>query len=424
MPVLNMKRRRFIGQSITGGLVAALGVREVSAQASGEQCGFISKADWLVNGFGFVSQISTEAFSKLVSVTAAQLVTYRTAFDDLYCLLNALNAELAKTSATAQPTVTRLQTLAHVAQTNSSLVKVALREGENAAPLFLTLAMVSQEVCAQAQNIPAAESELTLSKEAAGILKKILELVNSDRFKNLHKGVATAQSTSDTESSQINKLISTLQSSITNARNAVLLSENPHPKDDRGESVQVNQNAQWQAYQDELFKALEALKTLTVDKGVASSLPEAFRKALPESVMSESAVSAALTEAASANNDGLTAADSLILGLGTCRRERPMRAASESSVRFIKASYTYPPPVDRNAIGNLLWSHCPPGSRDQIDRIDSIVAFVGGWNPLFPEPARVIMIGSALYWANKLYRISCSGSQNLRKLAEGLAKLT
>ena len=427
MSRINNQRRRFIGQSITGGVVAALSATQpvFATQATSDACGFISKSDWLVNGLGFVASISSEAFQKIVKGTTSELVSYQSAFDELYCLLKALNAELAKSSSTAQSTIGRLQTLAQVAQTNSEFVRVALREKENAAPLFLTMALVSQDVCAEAKRIPAAEKEWTLSREASGILKKIIELATSEKFTKLHENVGKAEATSSKETTEVNKLISDLQLAITYARNAILLSENPNPRDERGAPVDKSQ--QWRKYHEELTKALVALRALTLEKGVSSFLPEPFRNKLPESVMSQDEVKAAVTEAAAASassDTGLTAADSLILGLGTCRRDQQSaRLTTDPEFRFIKASYTSPAPVDRNAIGNLLWSHCPPGSRDQIDRVDSVVAFVGGWNTWIPAAARTVLIGSGLYWANKAQRITCSGVRDLRKLAEGLSQL-
>ena len=426
MPRIDTQRRRFIGQSLTGAAVAALSAAPVFAtQATSEECGFISKSDWLVNGLGFVSEISTEAFKKIVRVATTELVSYETAFDELYCLLKALNAELAKSPNTAQSTVGRLQTLAQVAHTNSEFVRVALRERENAAPLFLTLAMVSQDVCAVAQSIPAAEKEWTLSKEASGILKRIIELASSERFTKLHENVGKAEVNTTKESEEVNRLISTLNTSVSNARRAILLSENPLGKDEKGKPVDKSQ--QWEEYHTALTQALGALKTLTLEKGVSSFLPQSFRNALPEVVMSQDDVKAAVVEAATASassETGLTAADSLILGLGTCRRDQQSaRLGNDDEVRFIKASYVSAPRVDRNEIGNLLWSHCPPGSRDQIDKVDSVVAFVGGWQPWIPSGARAVLIGSGLYWANKIQRITCSGAKDLRGLAEGLSQL-
>jgi hypothetical protein len=192
----------------------------------------------------------------------------------------------------------------------------------------------------------------------------------------------------------------------------------------------VNKSEQWQKYHQALTQALSALKTLTLEKGVSSFLPQSFRNALPEVVMSQDDVKAAVVEAATASSaasseTGLTAADSLILGLGTCRRDQQSaRLGNDDEVRFIKASYVSVPRVDRNAIGNLLWSHCPPGSRDQIDKVDSVVAFVGGWNTWIPSGARAVLIGSGLYWANRIQRITCSGAKDLRGLAEGLSQLS
>ena len=428
MPRIDTQRRRFIGQSITGAAVAALSAQPVFAtQATSDDCGFISKSDWLVNGLGFVTEVSSEAFQKIVRVATTELVSYETAFDELYCLINALKAELAKSPSTAQSTVGRLQTLAQVAHTNSGFVRVALRERENPAPLFLTLAMVSQDVCTEAQRIPAAEKEWTLSKEASGILKKIVELATSERFTKLHQNVGKAEATTSKETAEVNNLISTLHTSVSNARKAILLSENPHPKNERGEALTVDKSLQWRRYHEELTTALGALRTLTVEKGVSSFLPQSFRNALPEVVMSQDEVKAAVVEAvtASASSEiGLTAADSLILGLGTCRRDQQFaRFGNGDEVRFIKASYTSPPPIDRNAIGNLLWSHCPPGSRDQIDKVDSVVAFVGGWNTWIPVAARAGLIGSGLFWANKAQRITCSGVRDLKRLAQGLSQL-
>jgi hypothetical protein len=431
MPHIDRQRRRFIGQSITGAAVAALSAQPLFAtQATSEDCGFISKSDWLVNGLGFVTEISAEAFQKIVKVATSELVSYETAFDELYCLLEALSAELAKSPNTAQSTVGRLETLAQVAHTNSEFVRVALRERENPAPLFLTLALVSQGVCAEAQRIPAAEKEWTLSKEATGILKKIVELATSDRFLKLQENVGKAEATTNKETAEVNSLVSTLHMSVSNARKAILLSENPHPKNDRGEAIMVDKSMQWRRYHEELTTALGALKTLTLEKGVFSFLPQSFRHALPEVVMSQDEVKAAVVEAATASaaassEAGLTAADALILGLGTCRRDQQSaRFGNGDEFRFVKASYTSPAPfVDRNAIGNLLWSHCPPGSRDQIDKVDSVVAFVGGWNSWIPAVARAALIGSGLYWANKAQRITCSGVRDLRRLAEGLSQL-
>src|SRR5436190_1413004 len=118
---VDIERRRFIGGSIAGGFVAALSSvpQAVAGQATSEECGFISKSDWLVNGLAFVGQVSNEAFSKIVKKTTDQLITYTTAFDELYCLLNALNAELAKSQMAAQSSINRIQTLAEVARTNN-----------------------------------------------------------------------------------------------------------------------------------------------------------------------------------------------------------------------------------------------------------------------------------------------------------------
>jgi hypothetical protein len=422
-PLIDNPRRRFLRQSVAGGMVAAMTAKNVLAsQATAAGCGAPSKSDWLVAALGFVSQIASEAFGKIIDITTGQLTSYKTAFDQLYCLLNELKRELSTSSPTARSTIDQLKTLTEVGRVNTNLVKAAFREGENPTPLLMSLALVSQDICSQTQNIEPSEKEWQLSKRASGILKKIVELVTSQDFADLHTGVAKANASTNNNREAVNSLLSQLQLTINAARSAILLAENPTQQ----ESLNLNKKEQWLAADTNLVNALTALQRLISEQRVESSLPPAFTEKLPASVLDETQIKAVLPQNSDAESVvRLTVADTLIFGLGNCRREigSELRTATNGAAefRFIKTSYAAPVFIDRNAMGNLLWEYCPPGSRDQIDRIDSIIALVGGWSFWLPKAARAALIGSALYWSNRINRISCSG--DLKALANGLADL-
>jgi hypothetical protein len=421
-PLIDHPRRRFIKQSVAGGVVSAMMAKSALAgQATAVGCGTPSKSDWLVEALAFVSQISSEAFGKVITITTGQLTSYKTAFDELYCLLNELKGQLSPSSTTAKATIDQLKTLTEVGRVNTNLVKAAFSEGENTSGLLMSLAAISQDICSQTQRIEPSETEWLLSKRASGILKRIVELVSSQGFADLHSGVAKASVSISNDQESINHSLSQLQLTITAARTAILLAENPTQQ----ASSSLNKKEQWLAADTNLVDALTALKTLISEQRVDSSLPSAFTEKLPASVLDEAQIKAVLPQNSDAEALRLTVADTLIFGLGTCRREIASESLTASNgaseFRIIKASYAAPVFIDRTRMGNLLWTYCPPGSRDQIDRIDSIIALVGGWSSWLPQAARAALIGSALYWSNKVHRISCSGS--LSSLANELAAL-
>jgi len=422
--VVNVKRRTFIGHTLATGVVAAIaGSEKVYAQATVAGCGQTSLADGLVIALSAVSQIATDAYSKLGSETSRQLTSCKDAFEELYSLLNSLCKELGKAGLTQQ--ATRLRNLTEVGQANWQLINAGYSQDQNyAKPAFLTLAVVNQQLCAQAQDLP--NTEWKLSKEASAILKRIVVLSQSDEFKALHKELTEIRDTSDERRTQISSQISFINQAILAARAAIILAENPNPRDARGASLRVNRVDEWRNADKNVVAAITKLKEMIDQKRLDSFLGQEFISKLPAGVLSIDKIKAALSQV----TDDLTATDTLIMGLGTARRElrtpdHGFTAARYEMVTFIQAAYQPPLAVDRKAIGELLWTYCPPGSRDQIDKVDSVVAFVDGWNPLIPRPAREVLIRTALYWAIRFNRITCSGTGpvNLRMLAGGLAAL-
>src|SRR5687767_10799407 len=89
-PSPDLKRRRFLQTSLTGG-VAAVTVGAVqpalATQVDGE-CGPISKSEWLVVALALLSRVTTDAYEKILVQVQGELTTYQKAFDELYCLLN------------------------------------------------------------------------------------------------------------------------------------------------------------------------------------------------------------------------------------------------------------------------------------------------------------------------------------------------
>lgn len=420
----NIKRRTFIGHSIATGVVAAMvGNESVHAQATVAGCGETSLADGLVIALSVVSQVSSDAYAKLGDETTKQLTSCKDAFQELYSLLNQLCQELGKSGLKEQ--VTQLRDLTEVGQANWRLINAAYGQDQNyAKPVLLTLAVVSQQICARAQDLPDG-TEWKLSKEASAILKRIVVLSQSDEFKALHKDLTTTRVTTDERRTKISSQISSINQAILAARAAVILAENPNPRDEQGKSIKVNRVAQWEKADKNLEAAIKTIRDMITQKRVDSFLGQEFISKLPGSVLSPDAVKASLSQV----TEDLTAADTLLMGLGTARREirspeHGFRAAADEIVTFIKATYEVPPPpIDRKAISNLLWTCCPPGSRDQIDKVDSVVAFVGGWNAWIPRAGREVLISSGLYWAVRFNRISCSGKVSLKTLAAGLAGL-
>jgi hypothetical protein len=421
---VNVRRRTFIGQTIVTGVAAAIvGNGTVYAQATVAGCGQSSLADGLVIALSIVSQISSDAYAKLGSETTKQLTSCRYAFEELYSLLNQLSQELGKSGLKDQ--VTQLRNLSEVGQANWRLIKTAYGQEQNyAKPVLLTLAVVSKQITAQAQDLPD-NTEWKLSKEASALLKRILVLSQSEDFKALHKDLTTTRVTTDERRTEISTQISTINQAILAARTAVILAENPDPRDEKGKPIKVNKAAQWRNADLSLESAIATIKDMIAQNRIDSFLGRAFIEALPASVLSPDQVKASLSQV---TND-LTAADTLLMGLGTARREirspeHGFRASRDETVSFTKASYEPPPPpIDRQAMSKLLWTCCPPGSRDQIDKVDSVVAFVGGWNGWIPRAGREVLISSGLYWAVRFNRISCAGTTSLKTLAAGLAAL-
>ena len=422
--VVNVKRRSFLGQTIATGVVAAMaGNENVHAQATVAGCGQSSLADGLVIALSVVSQIASEAYAKLGSQTTKQLTSCKDAFEELYALLNRLCQELGKTGLTEQ--VTQLRDLTEVGRTNWRLINTAYGPDQNyAKPVLLTLAVVSQEICARAQDLPD-NTEWKLTKEASALLKQIVVLSQSESFKALHKDLTTTRLTTDERRTEISTQITTINDSILRARAAIILAENPNPLNDKGKPIKVNKAVQWKDADAYLKTAITTIKQMIAKNHVDSELAPEFISALPKSVLSKDAVKAGLSPV----TKELTATDTLLMGLGTARREvrtpdHGFRAAADEVVNFIRATYEAPAaPVDREKISLLLWAYCPPGSRDQIDKVDSIVAFVDGWNSWIPRRGRKVLIGSALYWSVKFNRLSCGGTPNLKELAAGLAEL-
>jgi len=420
---VNVRRRTFIGQTIATGVAAAVvGRGRIYAQATGAGCGNSSLADGLVVALPVVSQISMDAYAKLGAETTKQLTSCRDTFEELYSLLNRLCQELGKSGLKEQ--VTQLRNLAEVGQANWRLIDTSYGPEQNyAKPVLLTLAVVNQQICAQAQDLPD-NTEWKLSKEASALLKQIVVLSQSERFTAVHKDLTTTRVTSDEVRTAISRQISTINDAILAARAAIILAENPSPRNKNGNPIRVDRTVQWGIADQNIKVAIATMRDMCVQNRVDSFLPRDFISALPASILSNEAVKAGLSQVTE-----LTAGDTLLMGLGTIRREirspeHGFRAASDQTVSFIKATYETPPPqVDRQAISDLLWTHCPPGSRDQIDKVDSVVAFVGGWNGWIPRAAREVLIRSGLYWAVRFNRITCAGTTSLRALAASLAAL-
>ncbi|PWT95488.1 MAG: hypothetical protein C5B55_01215 [Blastocatellia bacterium] len=423
------ERRRFMRHSIAGALGTAVAFNHpvYAIQATGSDCGSPSQADWMVTASFLVTPVATEAYNRIADEAQTQLTTYKSAFDDLYCLLNSLASEINKSTASS-PEVKQLQTLTEVARVNGSFVKTALVNGEDAKGLFLTLSLVSQQICDQAQNLRPADAELTLSKTATAILRKIVELVRSEKFVELHNGVARTETTSSRQRDEVNRLISELQLGIRDARDAILLAENPTPRNSNGEPITVNVDEQWKLADRRMAETLRALKSLIAQNLVKSFLANDFVQRLPDVILSKPDVTQAL-ETISSNHpqDNLPVSDSLVLGLGNCRTQlgswRNNTASIHGEFRIVNTNYTATLAVDRNAMATLLWNCCPPGSRDQIDRVDTIVAFVGGWNSWIPRALREQIIASTLFWAVQVNGFKCSGNHDLKALAKGLAAL-
>lgn len=421
--VANIKRRTFIGHTIATGVVAAIaGNESVHAQATVAGCGQSSLADGLVIALSIVSQISSDAYAKLGNETTKQLTNCKDAFDELYSLLNQLCQELGKSGLKEQ--VTQLRNLTEAGQANWRLINTAYGPDQNyAKPVLLTLAVVSQQICARAQDLPD-NMEWKLSKEASALLKRIVVLSQSEQFKALNKDLTTTRVTTDERRTEISSQISTVNQSILAARAAIILAENPNPRNEKGKPIKVDRVAEWRNADKSLKLAITTIKDMITQNRVDSFLAREFISKMPDSVLSNEEVKAGLNQVTE-----LTAADTLLMGLGTARREirtteHGFRAATDEGVNFIKATYEPPPPpIDRQAISNLLWTYCPPGSRDQIDKVDSVVVFVGGWNRWIPKSARAVLISSGLYWAVRYNRISCASTANLKSLGGDLAAL-
>lgn len=443
-------RRSFLKKTLAGGVVAALSPSSLAMGSTTEMsCETSSAGESLLMYLGMVNLLVTEAFTGIHRRLVAQLQSCELLYRQLYKLLNDLCAELSRTQQLTSQ-AEKLRELVKAGQTNAQVIKTSMNSGQpNAALALTTVAFLSQEVCIQAQTLLPRDSEAKLSKTATDILRSIFDLINQPDFKRLYANGPTTSSPQVTptndEGTMANELINNrLLKFIGEARGAIVEAENPHPVDENGKKRTVNRPDQWAAADRNLRAALETLKELVspmrlvtangeeVNRALVSTkLPAKFIDALPDIVMADNPLADVPNE-----DPDFTPADGLILTLGGTRRliakadyrrmSFDFRYSHDDEVKYISvAARPEPPaPVGRiNAISSLLWSYCPPGYPSNATRCQAVVLFVNGWDTSIWEFVRIGTIRIALFGAERMGQIACTGGRNLGALARELARL-
>lgn len=442
-------RRTFLKQSLAGGIGTTMqgASRRTDNPGLNTGCGVVSVSDSLLLYLSLVNSILSEAYTRRIQELEEDVTGCLEAYKGLYKLLDQLCGELKNCRMT--PHAQNLRMMVDAGRVNAQLIKASLRSYDALQPLVAGLGAFTSQISLYCQNINP-DAGITLSPRATSLLKQVMELIQKPEFKKLYEGTSVEPNRIkpkfESEGTLINRLIAVeLQTALIVARKAIVEAENPLTGDKQHDPQGVNKAAKWHEAGANLEKALSILKQLVEEREVqtrtrgiikkrivTSILPDSFWSEVPNNLQGDTFPLTRLADSVE-----LKPVDTLVIVLSGLLRliRRPeyrkglvsQRYRNTNEVRFVSIAERTDLPMpdqDREAeISRLLWAHCPPGTRPQVDRCIATVLFVHGWQSFFPEYWRMLAIHGALYTAERFGNIGCDGMRDLGALAAGLARL-